>query len=92
MTGNAGQTIKDVVIISPSEKNPFKITGIRMEKGENIRYDLSEIEQPDGLRYRISIYNTKKEKGWYIDKIFVKTSSQVTPEFKIRVMGVIRDG
>lgn len=63
-----------------------------MEKGENIRYDLSEIRQPDGLRYRITIYNTKKEKGWYIDKVFVKTSSQVTPEFKISVMGVIRDG
>ena len=80
-----------MVTISPTQKNPFKITKINAEKGKNIRYDLQEIKNPDALTYQLTVYNTKKEKGWYLDHINVKTDSKKTPEFKIKVFGVIRD-
>jgi len=92
LTGKAGQTIKETVTLSPSPADPFTITEIRAEKGDHIRYEVLEIKQPDRLKYQLTIFNTKREPGWYIDKIFVKTTSRVTPEFKISVMGVIRGG
>jgi hypothetical protein len=91
LTGPAGTEIMTTVTISPSPENPFKIKEINAEKGENIRYDLKEIKQPDALKYQLTVYNTKKEKGWYLDHIIVKTDSPKTPEFTIKIFGVIRD-
>ena len=91
LTGPAGTEIKTTVTISPSQENPFKITEIKAEKGKNIRFDLEEIKQPDAVKYQLTVYNTKKEKGWYLDHINVKTDSKKTPEFKIKLFGVIRD-
>lgn len=92
LTGTAGEEIKQIVTLSSSKENPFEITSIEAEKGDNIRYDLTEISQPDGEEYLLTIYNTKKDLGWYLDKVHIKTSSSLTPEFTISVFGVIRDG
>lgn len=92
LTGTAGQEIKETLTLSPSRENPFEITTIEAEKGDNIRYDLAEIQRPDGEKYLLTIYNTKKDPGWYLDKVHIKTSSSLTPEFTISVFGVIRDG
>lgn len=91
LTGDASQEIKHIVTISPSKENPFHITTISAGKGDNIRYDLTEIKQRDGKEYHLSVYNTKKDKGWYLDKIYIKTNSKITPEFTISVFGIIRD-
>jgi len=34
----------------------------------------------------------KQEKGWYIDNIYLKTSSKKSPVLKVRVLGYIRHG
>jgi len=91
LTGNVNHEIKQTVTISPSKKNPFKIIKINAEKGENIRYNLNEIKKPDGIKYQLTVYNTKKEKGWYLDKIYIKTNSQKSPELEIKIFGVIRE-
>jgi len=78
------------VTISPSNENLFQILDIRTDKGDNIRFDLGEIKQIKGIQYQLTVYNTKKDKGWYIDKIFIKTDSSISPEFTIDVFGVIR--
>ena len=92
LTGNVCQEIKQTITISPSLQNPFIITEVQPESGANIRYELKKIKVADGLEYQLVISNRKIEKGWYVDKIFVKTTSPITPEFKINVLGVIRDG
>lgn len=90
LTGPAGREIKETVTITPPSNDPFSITGVQAEKGRHIRHTLSEIQQEAGMRYQLSIYNTMKESGWYMDYVFVRTDSRVTPEFEIRVLGVIR--
>jgi hypothetical protein len=91
LTGNVGQKIKQTVMIVPTSENRFKIVEVKAEKGDNIHYDLIEINQPDGIKYQLTIYNMKKEKGWYIDNIYLKTSSTISPVLKVRVLGFIRN-
>ena len=90
LTGNASEEIRQTVTISPSKENLFQIVDVRTDKGDNIRFDLGEIKQGEGMHYQLAVYNTKNDKGWYIDKIFIKTDSILTPEFTIDVFGVIR--
>jgi hypothetical protein len=92
LTGNVGQKIKQTVMIAPTSENQFKILAVKAEKGDNIRYDFIEMNQPDGIKYQLTIYNVKKEKGWYIDNIYLNTSSKKSPVLKIRVFGLIRKG
>jgi hypothetical protein len=92
LTGNVGQKIKQTVMISSTSENRFKILEVKAEKGDNIRYDLIEMNQPDGIKYQLTIYNMKKEKGWYIDNIYLKTSSKRSPVLTVRVLGFIRNG
>jgi hypothetical protein len=92
LTGNVGQKIKQTVMIAPTSENRFKILEVKAEKGDNIRYDLIEMSEPDGIKYQLTIYNVKKEKGWYIDNIYLKTSSKRSPVLKVRVLGFIRNG
>jgi hypothetical protein len=79
------------VTIAPTIENRFKILEVKAEKGDNIRYDLIEMNRPDGLKYQLTIYNVKKEKGWYIDNIYLKTSSKRSPVLKIPILGFIRN-
>ena len=90
LTGNVGQKIKQTVTIAPMSENRFKILEVKAEKGDNIRYDLVELNQGDGMKYKLTIYNMKQDKGWYIDNIYLKTSSKISPVIKIRVLGFIR--
>jgi hypothetical protein len=91
LTGNVGQKIKQTVTIAPTSENRFKILEVRAEKGDNIRYNLKEMSQSDGIKYQLTVYNVKKEKGWYIDNIYLKTTSSRSPVLKIRVLGFIRN-
>ncbi|MBN2297170.1 MAG: hypothetical protein JXM72_01180 [Deltaproteobacteria bacterium] len=90
LTGNASEELKQSITLTPSKENPFHITEVRTGKGDNIRFDLREITLDRGIQYELAVYNTKKDKGWYIDKIFIKTDSSLTPEFTVDVFGVIR--
>jgi hypothetical protein len=91
LTGNVGQKIKQTVIIAPTNENRFKILEVKAEKGDNIRYELIEMNRPEGIKYQLTIYNVKKEKGWYMDNIYLKTSSKRSPVLKVRVLGFIRN-
>jgi hypothetical protein len=92
LTGNVGEKIKQTVTIVPRSDNRFRILEVKAEKGDNIRFDLAEMDQPNGIKYRLTIYNMKQEKGWYIDNIYLKTSSKKSPVLKVRVLGYIRHG
>ena len=95
LTGSAKKEIKGELIITPTPDNPFKIIEVTAEKGENIRFELTETgnEELDELKkYLLTAHNLKTEKGWYMDKLHIKTDSDSSPEFVVTVFGVIRDG
>ena len=92
LTGSAGKEITGDLTIAPTPDNPFKITGITAEKGNDLRFELTETGSPELKKYRLTVYNLKKEKGWYIDKLHIKTDSEKSPEFVVTVFGVIREG
>lgn len=91
LTGSFKDEIKQTVTITPSKEIPFKITDIIKKNGENIRFELKEIEHHKPRWYQLTVYNTKKGQGWYTDKIFIKTDSTIIPELAIDVFGVIRE-
>jgi hypothetical protein len=91
LTGRADQAIFQTVSITPTPENPFKILEITIGKGDFIRYDIKEIKQADNTAYALTIFNTKQEKGWYVDHLLIKTDSPLSPELKIRVLGLVRD-
>jgi hypothetical protein len=93
LTGNAGQEISKTITISPVSENPFKIQNIRAENGKFFRHELVVKKQPGGgVIYDLTLYNLKQEKGSYIDKLFIRTDSAISPVLEIRVMGFIREG
>ena len=92
LTGTVGRRIRQTVKITPTHENPFRIVGVRAEKGEHIRYDLAEPGEPGSRTYHLTIYNLKKETGWYMDNIFLKTDSDRSPVLKVRVFGLLREG
>ena len=92
LTGSAKKEIKGELIITPTPDNPFQITEVTAEKGENIRFELKETSRNELKKYVLIAHNVKTEKGWYMDKLHIKTDSDSSPEFVVTVFGVIRDG
>ena len=91
LRGSAGKQIKESVTIIQEEKYPFKIVNIEAKQGVNIDYKLKEIIEPKGIKYILTVENTKKEKGKYYDTIHLITSNTLHPVIKIRVRGNILD-
>jgi hypothetical protein len=91
LTGTAGQVIRQTVTIATVPENPFKILEVRAEKGKDVRYELHELKSAGTGRYRLEVFNIKPVKGWYIDTLFLKTTSRRSPVLKIRVLGMIRE-
>jgi hypothetical protein len=91
LTGTAGRDIKQTITIAPIRENPFKILEAKAEKGKDIRLDLIQVKNSGGLKYHLTVYNIKQDKGWYIDNIYLKTNSKLSPVLKVRVFGLLRD-
>jgi hypothetical protein len=91
LTGSVGQEIKQTITIASTGDNRFKIMEVETEEGDNIRFDLVEMKQSNGVKYQLTVYNEKQEKGWYIDKIHLTTDSDASPVITIPVLGFIRD-
>ncbi len=85
--GHVGQEIKATVTIIPEEKYPFKIVGVRANKGQNILYTLDERNPADGKGYLLTIRNRKADMGSYSDVITLKTDNNIQPEIKITLYG-----
>jgi hypothetical protein len=89
LRGKIGTEIKRSVKITPEKKYPFKITGLRAEKGDFIEYSLEESRKSDVTFYILKIKNKKTTKGGYHDSIYLKTDSEIQPEIRIGVYGNI---
>ena len=90
LAGPAGQPIYAEVTLHPRRDYPFSIRRLRAKNGRFIKYELVRPCTDGDNRCVIRIENTRKEKGRYIDALYVHTDSQIRPVIPIHVMGLIR--
>lgn len=89
ISGPAGKLLNASVNIIPEKKYPFKIIEAKAKKGEHIAVSIREEKPPEGAGYVLTVENLKKDKGRYVDTIFLKTTSKIQPTIKIPVSGNI---
>ena len=87
MRGFVGEPIQTKVTIIPEEKYPFKVQKVRARDGRNIRFQLEEENNKEGLRYALIVENQRAQKGRYFDVITLETDSQIRPTLDVRVYG-----
>jgi len=90
LKGSLGKPIKRVMDIAPTVDNPFTIQGITARRGQNIRFDLEEIQKRDQVRYRLTVENTATTPGIYFDTLYIRTDSSLKPIIPITVIGKIK--
>jgi hypothetical protein len=87
LRGFVGEPIQTKVTIIPEEKYPFKVQKVRARDGRNIRFQLEEENNKEGLRYALIVENQRAQKGRYFDVITLETDSQIRPTLDVRVYG-----
>ena len=90
LMGTGDQPLSVRVEIIPRKEFRFKIQSIEAKKGHFIKYKLIETCDAGGNHCVIRIENTKKDKGRYLDAIYVKTDSRLRPVIPIYITGLIR--
>lgn len=89
LSGPANTNIRQTVLLSLEKKYPFVVTGVRAKKGENIQFQIEDVKEGDAGGYELTVENVKKQAGKYSDIIYLETDSDVQPEIKVSVIGVI---
>jgi hypothetical protein len=89
LMGSAGQPLSTSVKIIPKQKFAFRVIEAKAKNGEHISVSIKEDEGSEGTGYLLTVHNLKKEKGRYLDKILLKTTSKIRPTIEIRVFGNI---
>jgi hypothetical protein len=91
LNGSLHETIEGSSVIIPTKEYPFKITGVKAKKGQDIVYGYKGIKKDGGKAYLITAKNIRKEPGVIRDTIYVQTDNPARPEFIIRVQGKVID-
>ena len=89
--GTPGAPLKETVRVIPEKKYPFKIIGHNLSPGNNIRYELEQVEHPEGTEYVLTVENIREVTGHYDHTISLKTDSNIQPSLNIHVKGYIQD-
>ena len=90
LRGYTGESIKASVSLIPEKKYPFKIRKARAKDGNNIKFELKEVEQSENGAYELKVENMKPDAGRYFDTIILETDSNVRPAISVRVYGNLR--
>jgi len=88
LTGAPDDEIKRQVMITPSEKYDFVITGVKLQSGKDVEVEFKQVSK-EKKSWQIDVYNKRKAVGRYYDVIFVKTDNSIRPELRISVYGNI---
>jgi len=89
LNGEVGEDLKVVVKISPVSEGLFDIREARADKGEDIRFTLTDRKEKDGSVHTLVIENTRKTAGRYQDIIRLFTTNKIQQEILIPVWGNI---
>lgn len=88
LRGHYGDTIKENVTITSTEKQPFKITEITSNIEDKIDYKLRTIRE--GQEYCLEIKTRSGIKEFFKGKVLLKTDNQKKPELDIYVQGKVK--
>lgn len=91
LTGSLRTPIEGSSMVIPTKEYPFKVTGLKVKKGQDITYGYKEMIRDGKKGYLITAKNTRKEPGVIRDTIYVQTDNPARPEFIIRVLGKVSD-
>ena len=86
--GKAGKKLSEQVDILPVHS--FRIAKVTAEPGKNIRVKLTRESQDNQAFYRVIVENKAKTATSYLEKIVIRTDSDIRPEFIIPVHGNIQ--
>ena len=87
--GEPGEDLKKSVRIIPEKRFPFSIIDIQKPDTSNFEVKMEKTDQTTD-EYTLFVQNTKKDKGYYNEKIQLITDSKVKPKLTIHVDGLIR--
>ncbi len=90
LRGYTGETVKALVSIIPEKKYPFKILKVSAKDGNNIKFELEEVELSANGAYKLKVENLKQDIGRYYDTIILETDSKIRPQLSVRVYGNLR--
>ena len=91
LIGPAGASIKTEIRITPASINPFDILHAAAEDGAHFRFSLEKNRQSEPPHFILRLHNIRTSPGRYADRIILKTTSPVSPELTVRVIGIIRE-
>lgn len=69
--------------------HPFKIVKVSAQPGKNIRVKWTQESRDNQPFYRVTVENMAKTEGTYLEKIVIRTDSDIRNEFFIPVHGTI---
>jgi len=90
LAGIANQPVFVDVTITPRADLPFTIKKIKAKSGNYIRYELKQRCNERKAECVIRVENMRKDKGRYVDALFLQTDSQIRPTIPIFITGIIR--
>jgi hypothetical protein len=85
--GKAGEKLIEQVDILPV--HPFRITKAKASPGKNIRVKLTSESRDNQSYYKLTVENTAKQASTYLEKVVIRTDSNIRSEFIIPVHGII---
>lgn len=90
LAGPAGTPLAAEVEIIPRKEYPFTIEDIKVKDGNFIKFAFTRRCIDGHDRCVIRVENIRAEKGRYIDVLFIKTDSPLSPQIPIYVTGIIQ--
>jgi hypothetical protein len=90
LAGPAGSPLVAEVEIIPRKDLPFSIAEIKAKNGTFIKYALTEQCAEGKSRCVIRVENTRSEKGFYADALYIRTDSKLRPTLPIYITGTIQ--
>ena len=88
--GGADQPLFAEVEIVPRKDLPFTISRIKAKSGDFIKYEWIERCTDGHSRCVLRVENTRKEKGRYVDALYISTDSNLRSVIPIYVIGMIQ--
>ena len=91
LMGPPDKKLTGSVKIIPEPGHPFAIVRATAKKGVHITYRLDQVQENKRSAHRLTVENTRKQPGRYVDAVHLETTSQLGPVIKILVWGHIKD-
>jgi len=91
LSGSLRTSIEGSSVIIPTREYPFRITGVKAKKGQDITFGYKETMRDGKKGYLVWAKNIRKNPGVIRDTIYVQTDNPARPEFIVRVLGKVTD-